>query len=412
MQRTEKYGMVFGGRRRSVDGIFQIQMLGGFTIRYGNRETAVNGRSKKPYLLLAFLILERSRPVPLEELAGLLWPLHSPDAGAPNALKALLHRVRTSLDQLGEGMGRALLLNREGRCQWNPEVSVDLDVERFQRLCRQAASACEERLDLSLEALALYQGELLPDLIGHPWAAAKAEAPRRSYLQTVLNALPLLGGQSRWTEAAELSGRALKLAPGQEELCRWRMKSLLRLGRRDEAAQVYETFQERLLAKVGVIPSDSLRALYREVRRDLDPRTVSPVTLLERLREPPRPGALLCEYDFFRIICHSMVRMAGRSGEPLHVALISVVGAENTVLPRHSLDRCMDNLQEIILSHLRQGDAAARCSASQFVLLLPQASYENGRQICQRINRAFSRRFPHSPASLRASVQSLLANPS
>lgn len=397
-----------------MDGTFQIQMLGGFTIRYGNRETAVNGRSKKLYLLLAFLILERNRPVPLEELAGLLWPVQPPDAGAPNALKALLHRVRTGLDQLGEGMGRALLLNREGRCQWNPEASVDLDVERFQRLCRQAeeAAAREERLNLSLDALALYQGELLPELNGHPWAAAKAEAPRLSYLQAVLNALPLLGGQDRWTEAAELAGRALKLAPGQEELCHWRMEALLRLGRRDEAAQVYEAFQERLLAKLGVIPSDSLRALYREVRRDLDPRTVSPVTLLERLREPPRPGALLCEYDFFRIICHSMVRMAGRSGEPLHIALISVVGAENAALPRHSLDRCMDNLQEIILSHLRQGDAAARCSASQFVLLLPQASYENGRQICQRINRAFSRQFPHSPASLRASVQSLLADPS
>lgn len=397
-----------------MDGTFQIQMLGGFTLRYGNREAAVNGRSKKLYLLLAFLILERDRPVPLEELAELLWPGQAPDAGTPNTLKALLHRARTCLDQLGEGMGLALLRNREGRCQWNPEASVDLDVDRFLQVCRQAerTAAQEERLSLGLEAMALYQGDLLPELNSHPWAASRAEAPRLSYLQTVLNVLPLMGNQDRWAQAAELAGRALKLAPGQEELCRWRMEALLHLGRRDEAAQAYENFQERLLAKLGVIPSDSLRTLYREVRRDLDPRTISPVTLLERLREPPRPGALLCEYDFFRIICHSMVRMAGRSGEPLHIALISVVGAGNTALPRHSLDRCMDNLQEIILSHLRQGDAAARCSASQFVLLLPQASYENGRQICQRINRAFSRQFPHSPAALRASVQSLMADPS
>ena len=71
----------------------------------------------------------------------------------------------------------------------------------------------------------------------------------------------------------------------------------------------------------------------------------------------------------------------------------------------------MEHLQEIILSHMRQGDAAARCSASQFALLLPQASYENGLQICARITQAFSRQFPHSPATLRVSVQSLLAGP-
>ena len=69
----------------------------------------------------------------------------------------------------------------------------------------------------------------------------------------------------------------------------------------------------------------------------------------------------------------------------------------------------MDNLQGIILGRLRQGDAAARCSASQFVLLLPQASYENGLRVCARITRAFARQFPHSPASVQVSVQSLLA---
>ena len=276
-----------------------------------------------------------------------------------------------------------------------------LDVERFQSLCRQAGQASEEQLSQGLAALALYRGGFLPGLDGFPWAASVAEDLQLAYLQTALAVLPQLEEQGRWTQSAELAGRALELFPN-------RMAALLHLDRREEAAQVYEAFQERLLAHLGVMPSDPLRTLYHEVRKDLDPRSVSPDTLLERLREPPRPGALLCEYDFFRIICHSMVRMAGRSGEPLHIALLSVASEREAALPRHSLDRCMDNLQGIILSHLRQGDAAARCSASQFVLLLPQATYENGRQICERIIRAFGRQFPHSPAVLRASVQSLM----
>lgn len=392
-----------------MDGI-QIQMLGGFTIRQGDRETVITGRSKKLCLLLAFLVLKRERPVPAEELIGVLWEGQTPGSGALNSLKAILYRARTSLDQLGEGTGRSLLLSREGCCQWNPEIPLTLDVEQFYTLCRQA-SCQEDRLSPGLEALGLYRGEFLPGLDSHPWAVLMREELRRSYLQTALEVLPLLGAQSLWTEAEELAGNASNLDPNREELCRWQMEALRHLGRREEAAQVYEVFQERLLAHLGVMPSDPLRELYREVRRDWDPRAISPATLLERLREPPRSGALLCEYDFFRIICHSMVRMAGRSGEPLHIALLSVTGGDDAPLPRHSLDRCMDNLQGIILSHMRQGDAAARCSASQFVLLLPQASYENGLQICTRITRAFNRQFPHSPAALRFSVQSLLAGP-
>ena len=392
-----------------MDGI-QIQMLGGFTVRQGGREAVIAGRSKKLCLLLAFLILERQHPVPTEKLIGVLWEGQAPGSGALNSLKAILHRARTSLDQLGEGTGRSLLLSREGCCQWNPEVPLALDVERFYTLCHQA-SCQEDCLSPGLEALELYRGEFLPGLDSHPWAVFKREELQRSYLQTALAVLPLLGAQSRWTEAEELAGNASILDPSREELCRWQMEALRHLNRREEAVQVYEVFQERLLAHLGVMPSDPLRALYREVRRDWDPRAISPVTLLERLREPPQPGALLCEYDFFRIICHSMVRMAGRSGEPLHIALLSVTGAGDAPLPRHSLDRCMDNLQGTILSHMRQGDAAARCSASQFVLLLPQASYENGLQICTRITRAFTRQFPHSPAVLRFSVQSLLAGP-
>ena len=70
----------------------------------------------------------------------------------------------------------------------------------------------------------------------------------------------------------------------------------------------------------------------------------------------------------------------------------------------------MDNLQGIILNCLRRGDTVARCGADQFVLLLPQASTENSRMVGQRIRRAFTRQFPHSPAVLHSFVQPLPPN--
>lgn len=388
----------------------QIQMLAGFVIRQGSEEVRISGRSRKLCLLLAILICERNRPVPCPELIDLLWQEEDRGPNPLNSLKAILHRARLCLDALAPSAGSRLILNREGCLQWSPDCPLTLDWEEFSRLCGAADQAREEerRLELGLEALSLYQGDFLPMLSGSPWAAGRTEDLRRQYLQAVPQVLSLLEARGRWQEAARTAGAALALDPLREDLCARQMEALLRLGRQPEAVQVYESFQERLLSRLGVIPSDGLRALCRKARKDQDPRLLSPDTLLERLKEPLRTGALLCDFDFFRVLCHAYVRRSRRDGEPVHVALISFSGPEGAPLPRHSLDRAMDNFQGIAVNRLRQGDAVARYGASQFVLLLPQAGLEDSRMVCRRLTQTFARQFPHSPALLSASAQPLI----
>lgn len=383
------------------DNVLEVRMLGGFTL--GRRETTleVSGRSRKLYLLLAYLIRERTRDIPYEELAGLLWPGQELDAGARGALKALLHRARRFLEALGAG---TCLLNRDGCCQWDPAAPLTLDAEEFPRLCQAGKEDGSGRLELWTQALALYRGDLLPAAGDCPWAAEQAEALHTLWLDVLLHTLPLLAQDGQWDRAAALAGDALSLEPCHEALCRWRMEALLRLERRQEAVQAYLSFQERLLAQSGVLPSDELRELCHIARNDPDPRAFTPADLPLRLQEPPSNGALLCEFDFFRVLCFSLVRLAQRSGQALHTALLTLTGTEDAPLPRHSRDRAMDHLQEVILSELRRGDTAARCSAAQFVLLLPQAGYEDAQKVCRRVCRAFTRQFPHSPARLSFAV--------
>ena len=352
----------------------RVQMLGGFTIRREDAEASVNQRSRKLCLLLACLIQARSRPVPYSELAGLLWK--EPSAGSLNMLKAVLHRARACLDQLEEGAGRELLLSREGCCQWNPEAPLTLDAEEFVRLCREGGQAGgeEQRLTLWRSALELYRGDFLPGLSAHPWASGQAAPLRQTFLQTLQRLLPLLSAREEWPEVERLAGNALLLEPCREDLCRWRLEALLRLERKEEAGRLYEDFHQRLLSRQGVLPSEPLRELYHQAREELDPRSISPVILQEQLGEADQPGPFFCEYDFFRAICRSVSRMAERTGAPLHAALLSLAAGGDAPLARHSLDRAMNNLEGLIAGQLRRGDAFTRCSASQFALLLPQAS--------------------------------------
>ena len=69
-----------------------------------------------------------------------------------------------------------------------------------------------------------------------------------------------------------------------------------------------------------------------------------------------------------------------------------------------------DQIVLLLRGNLRRGDVISRCSVSQFVIMLPQANYENSCMVAERLTGAFYRRYPHSSARLRCMVQPLIPN--
>ena len=392
----------------------QVRMLGEFSVRMGQREISDgDNRSRKVWLLLAYMIYCRSRPVAQEELVGLLWGEEEGSSNPLNALKTMFHRVRATLDQLDPAAGHTLIVRRSGNYAWNPDVAFRFDVDDFERLCRDAGAETDEdaRLETQLEALALYQGDFLSKLSAEPWVVPISAYFHNLYTRTVLEALPLLEQRKRFSEAAELCRRALGMEPYNEVLYQHLMRDLLAQGDQRGAITAYDEMSELLFDSFGVMPSDETRAIYREAVRTVNDRAVSLVMVKEQLREPEEAGgALFCDYDFFKVLYHAEARAIARSGDAVHICLLSVTGENGQELPKRSLDRCMDNLQELIRSCLRKGDIASRCSVSQYILMLPQANYENSCKVCQRIIKAFCRQYPHSPAQLHFSAQPLEPN--
>lgn len=390
----------------------QIQMLGEFSIRSGSAEISdSDNRSRKVWLLLAYMIYCRDRAVNAETLVSLLWGDEERSANPLNALKTMFHRARNCLNQLEDNAGHRLIVRKGGNYAWNTSVPIILDIDEFDALCKAGGDASDpdQRLDCWTKALALYHGDFLEKMSSELWVVPIAAHYHNLYVQTALATIEMLEQRQNWQEAADLCRAALVFEPYMEELYRYLMIALVHLDDRVGAVSVYENMSALLLANFGIMPSEESLSLYRELVRTTNTRTVPPGTILEQLREPDsdRQGALLCDYDMFRSIYHALARSIARSGDAIHLALISIVGAEDKELSRRSLDRVVDNLQELICANLRRGDIAARCSVSQFVLLLPQANYENSRMVCDRINRSFTRQYPHSPAQLSISVHPL-----
>lgn len=389
----------------------QVQMLGQFTLRYGDRTISdSDDRSRRVWSLLAHMLYNHGRSFAQEELIHLYWSNNEKSADPGNALKSIFHRIRTALDKLQPGLGRLLIRRKAGRYFWNNAMPLSLDIEDFEAHFHAAEAAGDDDVRLAeyQAALALYAGDPLPRMTDEIWTIPIVAYYHSLYTRAAAGAIELLEKQERTAEAVALCRRAIHIEPYQEDLYEHLMRGLLRTGDMKGAMSVYEEMSEQLFAHFGVMPSETLRTLYRQATRTVNDRTLTMDEVCSQLEEPaPHGGAMVCEYDFFKILYRAEARSIARNGHSANICLLSVSGKDGEMLARRSLDPAMNNLQVLVQNNLRRGDVIARCSISQYIILLPQANYENSRMVADRLVSAFYRRYPHSPARLRYTVQPL-----
>lgn len=389
----------------------QVQMLGQFTLRYGDRTISdSDDRSRRVWSLLAYMLYNHGRSFAQEELIHLYWSNGEKSADPGNALKSIFHRIRTALDKLQPGLGRLLIRRKAGRYFWNNVIPLSLDIEDFEAHFHAAEAAGDDDVRLAeyQAALALYAGDPLPRMTDEIWTIPIVAYYHSLYTRAAAGAIELLEKQERTAEAVALCHQAIHIEPYQEDLYEHLMRGLLRTGDMKGTMSVYEEMSELLFAHFGVMPSETLRTLYRQATRTVNDRTLTMDEVCSQLAEPaPHSGAMVCEYDFFKILYRAEARSIARNGHSANICLLSVSGKDGEMLARRSLDPAMNNLQVLVQNNLRRGDVIARCSISQYIILLPQANYENSRMVADRLVSAFYRRYPHSPARLRYTVQPL-----
>lgn len=388
-----------------------ITMLGEFSLQWNNKKLSDNAnRMKKIWLLLAYLIYNRNNSPTQDHFLALLRDSGDYEIDDPaGRLKALFYRTRNMLNQLDDSAGHNWITRKKGQYAWNTDIDMVLDVEEFDRLVSEAEKTSDpgQKLEYSLQALELYQGDFLPKLSSEPWVMPISVYYHQKYLDLAAQTLNALEENKDWKISRSVAERALSIEPYSEELYQSLMRADLATDDRSAVLNTYEKMSELLFTAFGVMPSEESRQLYRKANRLVNDRTVAMDTVSEQLQEAHAQGAMYCEYDFFRFLYQAQARAIARSGEIVHIALLSLYDCNRQALPRKSLDRAMDNLQDLLLQSLRKGDVVCRCSVSQMLIMLPQANYENSCAVCQRLIKAFYRQYPHSPAQVHYHVRLL-----
>ena len=386
-----------------------VSLLGGLRMEVGNAVlTDEINRSQKLWSVLAYLLIHRDRAVPQAEFIEVFWP-DDHSMNPANALKTLLYRIRAMLEPLF-GTEVQPILSQWGAYSWNRDLPCEVDVDRFESLCRQAqaAPARDRRVALYREAIALYRGDFLPKLSAQLWVDPLQTHYHGIYLAAVKALALLLEEDGGYAEMAELCDTAIGFDPLDEKLHLFYIRALMGQGKTAAALAHYTEASDLLYRNLDVRPSEELRALYSELMKSEQSLETDLSVIQADLKETEaRPGAFLCDYGFFREIYRLEARRCMRDGTCVHIALITVSLPGGGIPALDLLADAMDRLCGVLVQNLRRGDVVSKYSGAQFAVMLPAANLEDSTMVMERICSAFARQQRYTLFKLNYKIREL-----
>jgi ABC-type transport system substrate-binding protein/DNA-binding SARP family transcriptional activator len=218
-------------------------------------------------LVFAYLVAERGRPVPTDELAEALWG-SAPPPTWDKALTVIASKLRGALTDAGVE-GGAALTSAFGCYRLDlPEGSwVDVIV------AADAADAAEHALAVGQLEAARAAAAPAVDLLRQPFVPGEdgvwVEAKRRELADVQGRALNVLAAASLRlgdaSEAVRWAEQAVALEPFREAGYRRLMEAHAAAGNRAEALQVYERCRLLLAEELGAYPSPETDSIYRQL---------------------------------------------------------------------------------------------------------------------------------------------------
>lgn len=254
-RRTEPHWMV--GRQ------LRVYTLGRTRLESGEGPLAGEWLSHRPGEVLKYLICERSRTVPIEELLETLW--QSGRAGPTNVRQAV-HALRDRLEPRRAKHGRSSFVSvRRGGYELET-YNIWFDADDFEASARTGLAALQaddaETAERALtRASALYKGDFLADEPYAEWAFAERDR-LRDLAAKVLRALAQI---KLATDDLDLAGehlqRLAELEPYDLDAQRELLALMVRRGRHADAHRRFEIVRRRYRRAFGEEPDLALAGL-------------------------------------------------------------------------------------------------------------------------------------------------------
>lgn len=388
-------------------------MLGDFSVSCnGSTLISESNRNNKVIHLFQYLFIKHGQAVRQDELISQLFSDSNDYEDPVHTLKNIVYRLRKFL-ATSELPEREYIFFKKGAYGLCGDIEYEIDVEQFENAVNNAkADDCSEdkRLDYCLEAISLYSGDFLPKSTNMLWVMPRVVRYQEKFYYCVRMVYNILMEKHNLAPMIELFEKVLRLYPYEEQFHLLHISCLYSLKRIKEAINEYDFATTLLFDELGVSPSAEMLELYNKITETLNMAS----TTIEELRddmneETLEKGAYYCNFQIFTNIYRLIVRHAERSGQTAFLVLMTFNETES------SKQNSPDTIQKItgafhnaMRTSLRRGDVYARCSPSQFIILLMDINQENCRVVANRISENFYKQIKAKNAKLTWKVMSAI----
>lgn len=244
--------------------MIRLRILGPVEADRDGVPVPLGGRQQRA--VLAILLLNTNRVVPIPEIVDGVWPDRPPER-AVNTVQVYVSALRRAL---GPHAGGEPLISTHGR-----GYRLRVDEDSFDLLAFLAAAAAGHRLmegrryatasERLQGALGLWRGPALSEFVDEPFAQIELvalEESRLAALEARIEADLLLG---RHADVLPELPPLVAAHPLRERLRGLQIEALYRAGRQADALAAYQDVRRTLADELGIDPGPPLQALHRTV---------------------------------------------------------------------------------------------------------------------------------------------------
>ena len=243
----------------------------------GNKADATDLPGRQASMVFAYLVAERDRPVPTEELAEAVWGTALPPTWRP-ALRGVISKVRDFLELLG--IPAAVALTSSSGCY---RLVLPTDTAVDVELAEGEADAAQRALDQGRLAQASAAAERARAIAGRPllpghdgaWLEDRRAALHQVHVRTLELLVDVHLAAGHPARAVGPAGDLVALEPFRDSAYRRLLRAHTASGDRGEALRSYDRYRRVLAEELGVGPSPELEAAYLELLH-AEPAGVAP----------------------------------------------------------------------------------------------------------------------------------------
>ena len=392
----------------TVNTLGKFQMTDGLTV-------ADDEQLRSPMLskLLMYMLLYREKTLTTDDISTAIWQDEEIDNPA-GALKNLMYRLRKTLTSFfGE---EEFILTNRGSYRWNPDVKVILDIEKFEKLINEAKAenVYEDAIIKYEQAISIYQGDFLPQLLDMHWILTLNTYYHSLFLSCAKGLADLYAKTEQYEKLDKLCSNALKYENGDEQLFCYQIEARMRCGKISLALESYEKAREIMEKELGIRKTTILNKVYEELlAMSKGQSAYSMNEVREDIVEEEPEGVFFCGYPIFKEIYHLEARKSTRAKESEYLLLLTITGKkEDTAeLAQFRTKQAMNGMEKTIKDSLRVGDVAAKYSDTQFIILLPSTTEELALLVANRlISKLFDLDSKYKNVNVRVNIEQVSMN--